>query len=125
MGTAAALPAMATDVQAPSHMSLKSRVLSTCGIWALLALPAVGQLTRGYISGTVQDGTGAVVPNAKVKIRNVATGLETDSRTNDIGFYRFAAVESGAYSVEFAAEGFQTRRVDGLRVLANGETTLN
>jgi len=35
-----------------------------------------GQGATGAISGTVSDSSGAVIPNAKVILRNVATGAE-------------------------------------------------
>jgi len=39
------------------------------------------------ISGLVTDNTGAVVPNAKVRITNEATGVAVDIATNQAGNY--------------------------------------
>jgi len=86
-------------------------------ITAVLATltPAVyGQLTRGYISGTVEDATGAVVQNVKVKIANTATDISRSTLTNEAGVYRFVALEPGIYSVIFERDGFETVRHDGI-----------
>ena len=75
-----------------------------------------GQLTRGYISGTVQDATGAVVPDVQVNIKNRDTNATLGIETNNSGIYRFVAVEPGTYSVEFTKAGFEVRRVENERL---------
>ena len=62
---------------------------------------AEAQLVRGFISGTVTDETNAVIPGVEVKITSKATNISREGLTNETGFYRFAAVEPGDYSVEF------------------------
>ena len=77
-------------------------------IFALLALlacllPAVllGQADRGTITGTVSDSTGAVVPNAEVRARNVDTGVETLATSTEAGVYRLPNLPIGTYQVRF------------------------
>ena len=58
--------------------------------FALLAaaLPAFGQVGgTGTIQGTVTDPSGAVVSGASVTATNVATGVQTDRKTTDAGFF--------------------------------------
>lgn len=52
-------------------------------IW-LLTLPTllIAQGTRGTITGTVKDASGAVVPGAEITILEKATGVETKSVTS-------------------------------------------
>src|SRR5262245_1331303 len=64
--------------------------------------PVDAQLTRGTISGTITDQSRALIAEARVVIRNLATGIERGTTTNDIGAYRFTAVEPGTYSVDFS-----------------------
>ena len=45
---------------------------------------------RGRISGTIQDASGAVVPNARVTVTNVATGTMRTGRADERGNYVFA-----------------------------------
>ncbi len=91
----------------------------------LLAVPAVAQLTRGFISGTVQDPASAVMPGVRVAITNQSTGIKSETETNNVGVYRFVAVEPGAYQVEFSKAGFETRRIENVLVTATQEVVLN
>ncbi|MEJ7606400.1 MAG: carboxypeptidase regulatory-like domain-containing protein [Bryobacteraceae bacterium] len=91
----------------------------------LAATCSYGQLTRGYISGTVQDATNAVIPDVQVKIKNRDTNATLGIETNDSGIYRFAGVEPGTYSVEFTKAGFEVRRVENVIVGTNQEVTIN
>jgi outer membrane receptor protein involved in Fe transport len=74
----------------------------------LLCLPlgVAAQTSRGTVSGTVTDPTGAVIAGANVTLTNIGTTVERSSVTNDEGFYRFDAVDPGSYSVKFTATGF-------------------
>ena len=54
--------------------------VAVCG--ALLA-----QSDSGVVVGFVKDPSGAVVPKAKVTIRNEATGVERQTTTNESGYY--------------------------------------
>src|SRR5258708_24821167 len=53
----------------------------------------------GTISGTVTDSSGAMVPQAKVKITNMATGVSRDSVTNGTGYYEVGALIPGKYKI--------------------------
>src|SRR5690349_954479 len=83
------------------------------------------QLTRGVISGTIQDPAGAVTPGVDVTITNVATNIQTKTTSNNVGVYRFIAVEPGTYSILFAKSGFETRRIAGVIVTATQEVTVD
>jgi outer membrane receptor protein involved in Fe transport len=88
-------------------------------------VPIHAQLTRGTILGTVQDPSGAVVPNATVKITNAQTNIERSTTSNSEGFYRFAGVDPGTYDVTFMAGGFAVSQVHGISVTTSQEVTLN
>ncbi len=83
------------------------------------------QLTRGFISGTVQDPSTAVIANATVTLTNNATNIQRGAATNEIGFYRFVAVEPGSYTIEFASPGFQTTKIVSIHVGTAQEVVLN
>jgi outer membrane receptor protein involved in Fe transport len=91
----------------------------------LLSGLAVAQLTRGFISGTVTDATGAVIADAKITITNKQTGIVRETMSNGVGVYRFVAVEPGTYSVEFGKASFETKRVENIVVNANQEVVIN
>jgi hypothetical protein len=66
------------------------------------------QLTTGSLSGTVEDSTGAVIPNAKVDLLNEGSGAKRDSISDAAGRFTFAAVDPGSYTVTVTANGFQS-----------------
>ena len=58
------------------------------------------------LKGLVSDPSGAVVPDAKVTVRNQATGVERISQTDSAGTYQVAALPVGVYRIEVQAKGF-------------------
>jgi len=74
--------------------------------------------SRGTVTGTVTDPSGAVVPNATVILTEPATNVSRRTATNSSGIYRFDAVDLGTYIVEVQASGFTTLRKSGLEVQA-------
>jgi hypothetical protein len=78
---------------------------------ALIALlfmaPALhAQTESGTVTGTITDGTGAVVPGAAVKLLNTDTGGGRSGITNSTGFFSIPALPPGPYSVDATAKGF-------------------
>ncbi|PYT86094.1 MAG: hypothetical protein DMG36_26705, partial [Acidobacteria bacterium] len=49
-----------------------------------------GQGNLGAITGTVQDSSGAVVPDLPLTITNVETGVKWTATTSSAGYYRVA-----------------------------------
>lgn len=63
--------------------------------------------SSGTIQGTVKDASGAIIPNATVTAKNMATGVSTPRTTNDSGVFVFV-LAPGQYSVQASAPGFQS-----------------
>jgi hypothetical protein len=72
---------------------------------SFVALTAVAQSTA-TLQGTVTDQSGAIVANAKVTVRNQATGVERTVQTDSDGNYQVAALPVGVYRVDVQAGGF-------------------
>src|SRR5947209_1653438 len=90
----------------------------------VLVLPAPRMLAQqfyGTITGTVTDPSGAVVPNAIVKVTNVDTNVFVVSKTNGAGVYVANNLVVGNYRVEAAASGFKKSVADKI-VLQVGAT---
>ncbi len=66
------------------------------------------------LQGTVLDPQGGVVPHAKVTVRNLATGLERTTETDDSGNFLVSALSVGTYRVEVRREGFKTFLQSGI-----------
>jgi hypothetical protein len=84
-----------------------------------IAGPAEGQVLYGSITGTVEDTTGSVVPNAVATVVNASTGQSRKTVTSESGTYLFADVPAGTYVVTIAAGGFRSSRTTGVEVSIN------
>ncbi|MCP9496634.1 MAG: carboxypeptidase regulatory-like domain-containing protein [Pyrinomonadaceae bacterium MAG19_C2-C3] len=90
-----------------------------------LAPASFAQTSRGTVSGTLTDETGAVIPNASVTLTNTATNVARTTTANEEGFYRFDAVDLGTYFVQIAASNFGTVTRTGVIVNANQTSTID
>src|ERR1035441_10408488 len=59
---------------------------------------AFAQSDLGSISGFVKDPSGAIVPKAKVSVKN-ETGLERQATTNDSGYYTVTSIPPTVYPI--------------------------
>jgi len=76
----------------------------------LAALMLWGQAETGQIVGTVQDASGAVVPNVTVAAKNVATGTQRATTTNTSGVYVLPNLRPGDWEITISASGFATQK---------------
>lgn len=81
------------------------------------------QGATGAINGTVMDTTGAVIPEAKVVLRNVATGTEVTAMTNSVGRYVFVSVLPGNYTLTVSKQGFLTTTENEFELAVNQTST--
>jgi hypothetical protein len=90
---------------------------------ALLALAGLvqAQETRGRITGRVTDPSRAAVPNATVKVADVARGTVVSSTTSTEGLFQANYLLSGTYQVTVEAAGFK-KQVTSDIVLQINET---
>lgn len=75
---------------------------------------AFGQKTSGNIEGVVTDPNGAVVAGATVTAKATGTtaGYNQSTTTNGDGFYQFAQVPVGTYSLSTSNTGFRTTNTE-------------
>jgi hypothetical protein len=79
-----------------------------CAAVILFANGTFAQIAgTGNIQGTVTDSTGAVVPNAMVKLIDQATHVTRTSKSNSAGSYVFPSIPISTYNVEVSAPGFK------------------
>jgi hypothetical protein len=69
---------------------------------------AYSQETTGGIQGTVRDPSGAVVPKAKVTVSSTSLVGDKELTTDASGYYRFANLPPGTYTITVVAKGFET-----------------
>ncbi len=94
------------------------------GVFLCLACPATiaAQAVFGNIVGTITDPGAAAVPNAKVAIKDLGTGVLRTVTTNSDGNYSQTHLVVGKYEVRVEASGFDTS-INGNATVAADETT--
>src|SRR5438067_4541222 len=74
---------------------------------AFTARAASAQTTYATITGTVTDGSGAVIQGATVIARNVETSVPTTTITNREGVYTVPQLREGPYLLSITAPGLR------------------
>lgn len=77
--------------------------------------------TTGDLTGTVSDPSGAIIPSAKVTLKDNSKGSVQDSQTNKDGIYHFYLLPPGSYTLTVEATGFKT--TSRATVVALGQVT--
>ena len=117
------------DLATRSSLILKQSWLAWAGLLIAVlfaAVPAAHSqtMTTGDIVGTVTDASGAVVPNAKVTAKLLATNETHTATASASGAYRFALMQPGEYLVTGEATGLKSR-TEKFTLLAGLETAIN
>src|ERR1700720_2926452 len=91
----------------------------------LLGVRANAQVSGGTISGAVTGGTQLSVPDARVTLKNVATGAARAVTTGTGGFYASPNLEPGTYEMTVEASGFSTQVRTGIAVAVGAKLVVN
>src|SRR6202790_1859820 len=91
----------------------------------LCSYPVRGQVVGGSISGTISDKSGAVVVNATVSLKNLATGVSTAVKTNAQGLYSMPNLLPGDYQQSVEAAGFEVSIRNGIILTVGAQLVSN
>src|SRR3954464_8729046 len=83
------------------------------------------QVLYGSIVGSLQDQTGAAVPDASLTITNNETGQTRDTKSDAQGNFTITNVLPGRYEVRINATGFRTVTQKSLDVSAGATARLD
>jgi hypothetical protein len=94
---------------------------------SILLLPAHlgAQAVSSRLEGLVQDSSRAVIPGASVAAVNQATGLRSETRTNESGRFIFTSLTPGNYTASVEHPGFKTTVVRGIVLEIGDARTLD
>jgi hypothetical protein len=97
------------------------KILVLVSFSSLFVTPALTQVDRAELEGTVTDQSGAAVAGTNVKILAVDTGMAQEQKSNAKGYYRFPGLAVGRYTVTVTSTGFKTKVIEDV-ILQVGQT---
>jgi Carboxypeptidase regulatory-like domain len=100
-------------------------ILALFLILASLAIPAAFAQTSASLTGVITDPSGAVIPDATVKLKNVETSAIHTATTDRAGRYHLLGLAVGEYSLTASFPNFQDYLQDGIFLVVNQEAIVN
>src|SRR4029077_17947230 len=97
------------------------RLISLAFLLMLAGVPSARAQVSASIKGTVTDPSGAPVPSAAVKTKNLETGATRTSVTDDAGRYLVLSLPVGEYEVRVSKAGFQDAIRSGIHLVVGQE----
>ena len=92
---------------------------------SFIGVPEAKAQFNASLAGTVTDESGAVIPGAKVTLKNSSTQVTRDTTTTGEGFYKFNSLPPGSYGVTVTAPNFKTATFDNVSVVAESPRNLD
>jgi len=100
-------------------MQILKRYLVAIAALFLFVSPIQAQYTTASFGGTVVDSSNAVLPDARVTVRNVDTGFAQSAATDAAGAFLFSRLPVGNYELRVERPGFSTYVQTGITLAVN------
>ena len=98
-----------------------SKLIAVLSLILALAVLGIAQYGSGVLLGTITDPSGAVVPGAKVAVRNLATNETREFTSDEAGNFQFNALPAGTYVLTVTATSFKQAKMDELTLRVNSQ----
>src|SRR5712692_2007252 len=112
----------------PCSVGLREMLILLVALIAFVSLApwaTNAQVAGGSVTGTVRGESGAAMPEARVSVRDVASGLVRTVTTGTDGLYSVPDLPAGSYEITFSAPGFVTQVRTAISVAAGEGRVLN
>ena len=86
---------------------------------------ASAQTTNGAFHGNITDASGALVPDAAVRITSLSSGAVREMETDSSGYFAITSLPPGSYSISVSKAGFETAQVAHVELSVNEDRLLN
>lgn len=81
--------------------------LTMCGLFLMSAIITANAQFRAGVQGTVSDSAGALVPDARVILKDTETAKTQETTTSGEGFYRITGLAPGKYELTVEKTGYK------------------
>jgi carboxypeptidase family protein len=88
------------------------------------SVPVSAQTVTGTLDGQITDQAGALVPDVRVSAKDIQTGLERATKSNEAGYFQLPFLPLGVYEVKVEMQGFATVMAKDIEVTLNKTTTI-
>jgi hypothetical protein len=97
-----------------SHpITFRTRTISILAFVAFVAA-ATAQTPTGNLVGNVKDSSGAVIPDARIQVRNEQTNETRNARSQEDGQFTVPNLPPGRYTISVQKEGFRRLHETGI-----------
>jgi hypothetical protein len=97
---------------------------ATALLLLFVSLASFGQVTKGSLSGSVIDASGALIADAALKATNTQTGTLLQAVSDKSGGFHFKMLPPGTYRIEISKDGFGPRKLENIVVSTSVDTGL-
>ena len=99
--------------------------LFTLMLCSICCVTAWAQQYTGSVTGAVTDPSGAVVPNARLRLVDEQKGFSFTAVSDSSGGYVIRAVPPGTYRLSVEAQGFHAETQSGIKLDVSQNVTVN
>src|ERR1700675_1920752 len=100
-------------------------VVATLVLLFFFCLPVSAQVAGGSITGAVTGESGAAMPDVRISVKDVSTGIARTATSNTAGLYSVPDLSPGNFEMTVSASGFTTQLWTSITITAGVERLLN
>src|ERR1700730_6424569 len=89
-----------------------------CGLFLLLTVATASAQFKAGVQGTVSDTGGGLVPEANLTLTNTETGKAQEATASAEGFYKFAGLPPGKYTLSAEKAGYKKKLLESVTINA-------